>query len=53
MGPKTLGALKEHGAVYLHAVGGAAQVLAQRIVRVLGVRHLEEIGVPEAMWIWR
>lgn len=51
MGPKTLGALKEHGAVYLHAIGGAAQILAQRIVKVLGVRHLEEIGVPEAMWI--
>ena len=51
MGAKTLAALKEHGAVYLHAVGGAAQVLARRIVRVAGVRHLEEIGVPEAMWI--
>jgi fumarate hydratase class I len=51
MGAKTLAALKEHGAVYLHAVGGAAQVLARRIVRVKGVRHLEEIGVPEAMWI--
>jgi fumarate hydratase class I len=51
MGAKTLGALKEHGAVYLHAVGGAAQVLAQRIARVVGVKHLEELGVPEAMWI--
>lgn len=51
MGAKTLAALKEHGAAYLHAVGGAAQVLAQRIVRVRGVKHLEELGVPEAMWI--
>lgn len=51
MGPKTLAALREHGAVYLHAVGGAAQVLAERIVRVVGVKHLEEVGVPEAMWI--
>lgn len=51
MGKKTLAGLKEHGAVYLHAVGGAAQVLAQRIVRVIGVKHLEELGVPEAMWI--
>lgn len=51
MGTKTLGALKEHGAVYLHAVGGLAQVLARKIVRVLDVKHLEEVGVPEAMWI--
>ena len=26
-------------------------MLARKIVRVQGVRHLEEIGVPEAMWI--
>jgi fumarate hydratase class I len=52
MGLKTLAGLKEHGAVYLHAHGGAAQVLARRIVKVLGVRHLEELGVPEAMWIY-
>jgi fumarate hydratase class I len=51
MGAKTLSALKEHGAVYLHAVGGAAQVLARKIVKVRGVHHLEEIGAPEAMWI--
>ena len=52
MGLKTLAGLKEHGAVYLHAHGGAAQVLARRVVRVLGVKHLEELGVPEAMWIY-
>jgi len=50
MGPKTLAGLKEHGAVYLHAVGGAAQVLARKVVKVLGVKHLD-LGVPEAMWI--
>jgi fumarate hydratase class I len=50
MGAKTLAGLKEHGAVYLHAVGGAAQVLARKVVRVVGVRHLD-LGVPEAMWI--
>ena len=31
MGDKTLAACKEHGCVYLHAVGGAAQVLAECI----------------------
>ena len=51
MGTKTLAALKEHGAAYLHAIGGAAQVLADKVVRVVGVRHLEELGVPEAMWL--
>lgn len=50
MGPKTLAGLEEHGAVYLHAVGGAAQILARKVVRVIGVKHLE-LGVPEAMWI--
>ena len=34
MGPKTLEGLAQHGAVYLHAVGGAAQVLARASPRV-------------------
>jgi fumarate hydratase, class I len=50
MGPKTLGALKEHGAVYLHAIGGAAQFYARTVKEVLGVHFLEEFGIPEAMW---
>jgi fumarate hydratase, class I len=49
MGPKTLAAMKEHGAVYLHAIGGAAQVYAKAIREVLGVSLLE-FGIPEAMW---
>ena len=49
MGAKTLAALKEHGAVYLNAVGGAAQHYAQCIKRVNGVDFLE-FGIPEAMW---
>ncbi len=51
MGGKTLQALKEHGAVYLHAVGGAATVLAQSVKKVKDVIRLEEFGVPEAMWV--
>jgi fumarate hydratase class I len=35
MGERTLEACKQYGCVYLHAIGGAAQVLAQCIVRVL------------------
>jgi fumarate hydratase class I len=50
MGPATLAALQEHGAVYLHAVGSAAVVLARAVVRVRGVHRLEEWGVAEAIW---
>jgi fumarate hydratase, class I len=49
MGAKTLAALKETGAVYLNAIGGAAQVYARNVEEVLGVYHLE-FGIPEAMW---
>jgi fumarate hydratase class I len=49
MGPKTLAALKEYGAVYLNGIGGAAQYYARAVEQVLGV-HLLEFGVPEAMW---
>jgi fumarate hydratase class I len=49
MGAKTLAAMKEHGAVYLNAIGGAAQFYARSIARVDGVSLLE-FGTPEAMW---
>jgi fumarate hydratase, class I len=49
MGAKTLAGLKESGAVYLNAVGGAAQFYARCIDRVAGV-SLMEFGTPEAMW---
>jgi len=49
MGAKTLAALKEHGAVYLNAIGGAAQFYARSIKKVDGVSLLE-LGTPEAMW---
>ena len=49
MGAKTLDALKECGAVYLSAIGGAAQFYARCIERVDDV-SLFEFGVPEAMW---
>ncbi len=49
MGAKTLAALKECGAVYLNAIGGAAQYYARTVEKVLDV-HLMEFGIPEAMW---
>ncbi len=50
MGEKTLKAMSAYGCVYLHATGGAAQYLAERIVQVEGV-YLTEFGQPEAMWV--
>jgi len=49
MGAKTLAALEEHGAVYLNAIGGAAQFYARTIKSVDGVSLLD-FGTPEAMW---
>jgi fumarate hydratase class I len=52
MGARTLAALKECGAVYLHGIGGAAQFYARAIEKVYGA-HLLEFGIPEAMWHMR
>ena len=49
MGKKTLEGLQKYGAVYLNAIGGAAQYYARAITQVEGVSLLE-LGVPEAMW---
>ncbi|MGC4376991.1 fumarate hydratase [Fictibacillus sp. Mic-4] len=49
MGKKTLQALKEHGGVYLNAIGGAAQYYAECLEKVEGVDFME-FGIPEAMW---
>jgi fumarate hydratase class I len=49
MGARTLAGLQQHGAVYLNAIGGAAQFYARCIDRVDGV-SLMEFGTPEAMW---
>lgn len=50
MGSKTLQACQEVPGVYLHAIGGAASLIAQSVSRVLGVYKLD-FGVPEAMWM--
>jgi tartrate/fumarate subfamily iron-sulfur-dependent hydro-lyase beta chain len=50
MGEKTLEACQQHGCVYLHAIGGAAQVLAERIQRVPNVYFMDRFGAPEAIW---
>ena len=50
MGEKTRQACQKFGCVYLHAVGGAAQVLAEAIKKVRDVHLLEKFGSPEAIW---
>jgi fumarate hydratase class I len=50
MGPKTLEACGEVPGVYLHAIGGAATLIAQTVTRVIAVHKLD-FGVPEAMWV--
>src|SRR5689334_14575797 len=50
MGDRTAAACREHGCVYLHAVGGAAQVLAECITEVRNVYLMEQFGAPEAIW---
>ena len=50
MGPKTLKGCQETPAVYFHAIGGAASLIAQSVKKVLDV-HKIEFGVPEAMWV--
>ncbi len=50
MGEKTRQACQKFGCVYLHAVGGAAQVLAECIQEVENVYGLEQFGSPEAIW---
>jgi fumarate hydratase class I len=49
MGAKTSAALRDFGAVYLNAIGGAAQYYARTVQDVLDV-NLLDFGVPEAMW---
>jgi fumarate hydratase class I len=50
MGMGTLATLKECGAVYLSAVGGAGAVAAASVKKVRAVYMLEEFGMPDAFW---
>jgi len=50
MGPRTLAALRAHGAVYLHAAGGLAVTLARYVAAVRGVHGLDALGATDALW---
>ncbi len=49
MRDKTLKGCQDHGAVYLHAIGGAAPLIAECCKEVVNVYKLD-FGVPEAFW---
>ena len=51
MGKKTLAALHKSGAVYTHYTGGAGALAAQAISDVTDVHWLNELGMPEAVWV--
>jgi len=50
MGTKTLQACQDVPAVYFHAIGGAATLIAESVEEVVGVYKLD-FGVPEAIWV--
>ena len=50
MAAKTLKGCQDTPAVYFHAIGGAASLIAQSAQKVLAVHKLD-FGVPEAMWV--
>lgn len=51
MGQRTGKALKKNGSVYAAFPGGAGVLAADKITKVVQVHWLEELGMPEAVWI--
>ncbi len=50
---KTTHACKEYGAFYGAFVGGCAVLAARAIEEVEAVYWLDELGIPEAVWLFR
>ncbi|MEF8725578.1 MAG: FumA C-terminus/TtdB family hydratase beta subunit [Candidatus Bipolaricaulota bacterium] len=53
MGEETSKALERHGGVYAQFTGGAGSLMAGSVEEVEDVHYLEELGVPEAIWVIR
>jgi len=51
MGQRTSTALKKTGSVYAAFPGGAGVLAAEKITKVADVYWLEELGMPEAVWV--
>lgn len=52
MGEKTAKACKQYGAIYCAFTGGAAVLAAQAIKKVRDVFWLDELGMPECLWVF-
>ncbi len=52
MGDRTAEALKNVGGIYATYTGGAGALAAKSFKKVLDVYFLEELGSPEAIWIF-
>ena len=52
MGDKTARACREFKAIYAAFTGGAAVLAANAIKKVKNVYWLEELGMPEALWVF-
>lgn len=53
MADRTLKALEKHGGVYCQYTGGAGALMANAIEEVEDVYYLDELGIPEAFWMFR
>ena len=53
MADRTLEALERNGGVYCQYTGGAGALMANAIEEVEDVYFLEELGIPEAFWMFR
>ncbi|MFW5928129.1 MAG: FumA C-terminus/TtdB family hydratase beta subunit [Thermoplasmatota archaeon] len=53
MADRTLKALERNGGVYCQYTGGAGALMANAIEEVEDVYFLEELGIPEAFWMFR
>lgn len=52
MGQRTAEAIKKFKAVYAVFTGGAGALAANAIKRVIDVYWLDELGIPEALWVF-
>jgi len=52
MGKKTTDAMKNYGAVYGAFTGGAGVLAAKAIKNVKTVEWLQDLGMPEALWVF-
>lgn len=53
MGERTLKALQQYGAVYTSFTGGAGALAADTFKQVKDVYWLDELGMPEAVWVFQ